>query len=138
MPFEKGNKLGVGAGGGRPKAGHTLQSEAMRATLIELVHKRIKPIVNGQIASAEGLQVMMTKDAENKWTQVINPDEVERLLNSDCKDENYYQIWTKNPETNAAKYLLDQAVGKPKETIDANITGSLSLVQALKGADDEQ
>lgn len=146
MAFQKGNQLSKN--GGRPKAQHTLLAEQMRAHIINRVNAELNPILDAQIGLAKGIQMMMVREWETdkkgnrhrtgKWVQVTDPQEVEDLLNGEQSGDEYYQIWTKTPETNAAKNMLDQAVGKAKESLDANITGNLSLVDIIRKAKEER
>lgn len=98
MPFLPGNQLSIG----RPKANHTLKGEEMRRTLIQMVHKELKPILTGQIELAKGI-----------WYESIGQDGTVRIY----KDK---------PDVNASKYLLDQAVGKAKELVE--LSGGIALL----------
>lgn len=122
-------------GAGRKKGGKnkaTVQKEMLRKRLEELVAQEYDPIVLSKISLAKGFKVMMQRDwvkgkdgkmgRKGQWKQVTDPKEVERLLNSECEGEDYYQIWTENPESRAGEYLIDQVIGKPRESVE--FTGS--------------
>ena len=122
--FQKGNKLGAG----RPKAGHTLLAAKMRERIVERVHKELDPILDAQLSLAKGITIMLTRNKikqENgkykrcgKWYQVTKADEIEMLLNEKDPDDSFYKITLKDPDAKAAGYLLDQAVGRAKQTIE--------------------
>lgn len=114
-------------GAGRKKGSSTLLAIAMREKLSQMVSEEFGPVVKAQLKLAKGAYVMMVKNKKGEWKQITNPADVERLLNSDGEGENYYQIWLKNPSTEATKYLLDQALGKAKETSDVNLTGNVTF-----------
>lgn len=137
MPGESARINGMK--GGRPKAPHTLLAEQMRKRLVEKVHKRLDPMLDAQIGLATGINVVMVRDWETdkktgeahrtgKWVQVESASEIEDLLNGPQNGDDYYQIWTKTPDTNAGKNLLDQTIGKATETTKVDVTsGGISL-----------
>lgn len=49
-------------------------------------------------------------------------------------DDTYYYISTKPMNTHALQQLLDRAFGKPKESVDMNVTGKLSLTALFERA----
>lgn len=143
MPGDASRKNGLK--GGRPKAPHTLMAEKMRKRLVEYVEKNLTPMLDAQGGAAKGLRVMMVRDWERgkdgelhrtgKWVQVTDPKEVEDLVNGSESGDEYYEIWTKNPDVNAGKNLLDQAIGKAKETVDMDVkSGGLSLAELFNKA----
>ena len=121
-------------GAGRHLATSTLQAQEIRRVLVERVFKEVQPLLDAQIGLAKGLQMMMVRDWETKngkqhrtgkWIQVTEQSEVIELLNGNQADDEYYQIWTKTPDNNAAKNLLDQSIGRATEKIEH--TGHVSL-----------
>jgi hypothetical protein len=108
-----------GKKGGRPKSGHTLATEAMRRFLIEKVNEEFGPIIQAQIDLAKGLHVIeQGKDGEVRRYQ-------------------------REPSESAAKQLVDQAIGRAKESIE--VSGDLfekldklegETVEILKGIKD--
>ncbi|MEK7576164.1 MAG: hypothetical protein AAB482_00550 [Patescibacteria group bacterium] len=82
-----------GQKGGRPKANHTLMAEKMRELLIQKVFDEFGPLIDAQIQKAKGTTIVSEKDGT-----IVFKDNL--------------------PDTQAFKTLLEQAVGKPKETIE--------------------
>lgn len=112
---------------GRPKARHTLLAEKMRDALVEQAHKAVYSMVKAQIENAKGITIMMARKWEtNKKTgeehrtgefaQVTEPAEIAELLNGDGQEDEYYHLTTKNPSVEAFKVLLEQSIGRPKES----------------------
>jgi len=87
--FQPGHKLGKG----RPKAAHTIDREKARELLVRTVVKNLRPILKSQVESAKGL-----------WYEKITP------TGSIC-------VYKERPNTESAKYLIDQTIGKAKESI---------------------
>jgi len=89
-----GTQGGFRKNAGRPKgskASHTLESEAVRKSIIKRVKKDTRPVLDALIHSALGL-----------WYEEKMPNGGKR-------------IYKQKPDVQAAKYLFDQVVGRPKE-----------------------
>ena len=89
-----GKKLNGGKreGAGRKKAQHTIETEMLRARMIEKIAKDFDPIIDAQIESAKGL-----------WYE----DEGKK-------------VYRMKPDTQTGQYLLNQSAGKAKDTVDLN------------------
>jgi len=81
-------------GAGRKKAPHTIETELMRKKLVEKVNQEFEPILEGQIEKAKGLYYE------------------KQMLDGQIR------IYKKEPDNKAAEYLINQSIGKPKETLD--------------------
>lgn len=87
--------------GGRPKgsfSNSTKTAMLMREQLVKKVNKELKPILQAQSDAAKGIVV----------EKIVTLDDGK-------KAPRYYR---KEPDINAGKYLIDQALGKPKESIE--------------------
>lgn len=96
---------------GRPPGSvgqNTVKSQAMRAKLLELVEKEFGPIVQANIDLATGIVVHQKVKVKGK---------------------EYDRYYTLKPDAQAQKYILDQAVGKAKETLE--VSGEMTLVQLV-------
>ena len=85
-------------GAGRRKAARTIAKEQMREYLIERVRAEMKPIVDAQIALALGVKV--------------------------AGEDGIYE---KAPDKDAIKYLLDQTIGKARESLDLKHSGVVAV-----------
>lgn len=82
-----------GKKGGRPKAGHTIATEQLRAFVIEQVRQNAQPLLNAKLALALGhKRVVTTRTGKDL-------------------------IYDEPPDATSIQYLLNQAVGKPTETL---------------------
>lgn len=99
MPFKKGEKPNRSPNkGGRPRASHTLASEKARQTLIKEVTKIWKPLIRAQIDLALG-----------HWKEEV-------------KEGGKVKVYMTSPDKDAIKYLVDQTIGRPKESMEVSGT----------------
>jgi hypothetical protein len=91
-------KGGFREGAGRPKAPHTIASETARKLVIERVTANLEPLLNAQIEAAKGIYV-------------------EKEL-----DSGTVLVYREKPDINAGKYLIDQTIGKAKESLAVDLT----------------
>ncbi len=102
-----------GKKGGRPIASTTLITQKIRERVIVKLHERIDPIIDSQINSAIGII----------------------LKKIDSKGLSYYS--EEPPNTSAAKFLIEQAIGRPQEKIEhsGDTKGLVALITALNDED---
>lgn len=112
MGFQKGNKLSKN--GGRPKAPHTLLSEKMKAKYVERASKMADELFDAQVDLALGH--FTEQDSES----------------------GSIKVYKKSPDGSAIKDILDRSQGKAKEVLEADIRGTLSLVELLRRAKEEK
>ena len=97
-------------GGKRENAGRkmgyrAIQAERAREFLIKRIADELEPIVTAQIEAAKGIYYL---------------------------DENDNTIYTKKPDLKAGEFLLNQSVGKPKESIEMSGKDGQSIPLNLK------
>ena len=88
--------------GGRPKARHTIEAAKAREYLINSIAKDLEPILEAQKESAKGI-----------W------------LEEKDKDGKRIRVYQKHPALSTGEYLLNQLVGRPKESLE--VSGGLDL-----------
>lgn len=94
-------------GGARPgagrkvgsKANHTIEAIAIREKLVETVNKNLEPLLTAKLDLTLGHFVEEVK--------------------SDGTTRTYF----KSPDNNSIQYLLNQTIGKPKESLDVTSKG---------------
>lgn len=87
-----------GKKGGRPKGSvgtHTLDASEMRKRIIETVNQNLQPLMEAKMDLALG-------------HNFAHMDEKGNLV----------KVYKKSPDSNSIQYLLNQSVGKPKETME--------------------
>ena len=132
-----GRPPGIPKTGGKPKGYKfpaTLAKEAAREAARVRITERMIPIIDAQIDNAVGISHFMLRDkTTGEWKRLSDPDQIERAMN-DPKAEfgSTYLIYTKDPNTNAARDMLAYAIDKPKEQqMEIQVAGSDALIQAL-------
>lgn len=94
----------------KPKVMKTVQAEAIREKFIEMVQSRHEALIEAQIKSALGEVVLWRTDHEGKTTTMNTA-----------------------PDTQAAKFLYENAIGRPKERIEhSGAIGLVALVARLE------
>jgi hypothetical protein len=130
-PGKRGPKPGTPQRGGVPKGyifPQELQKQEGKARLRELVLTRLDPIVEGLIGKAMGVNHMMLRDDEGKWKRLESAEEITAALNApDAEKDRTFWIHTKDPDVQAAADLLNRAIGKPIEEVQAEVKGGLTI-----------
>lgn len=126
-------------GGARPGAGmpkgyktqKTLDKEAARVAVREVVIRHMNRMLQSQIAHAIGIGHLYTRDKTGKFNKIENQAEVDRLLREGNEDEDYW-IFTKDPSVQAFTDLMNRALDKPKEQEqEIKVTGEITLIDKL-------
>ncbi len=128
MPVPKGQRYG-GIKKGQKHA-KTLEKAAARELVRALITSRLEPLITAQLAHAEGLKYLVTRD--KKTGKFIRVTEAMAKVNDPTKpDEEIIEVWEKDPSVQAFTDLLNRALDKPKEQPqELQISGSLELVSA--------
>ena len=129
---KRGPKPGCPQRGGIPKGTilpKTLQKEEGKAILRQMVLDNLGPIVRGLIGKATGINHMMLRDESNgQWIRLTEPEQIETALNAKGAEEGKtYWIHTKDPDVQAAADILNRAIGKPVEEVQAEVKGGLVI-----------
>ena len=93
-------------GAGRPKGskeGHTLKAEELRKYFVAQVTKHADELLPPLLDSAKGIFIGKKK---------LETGEI-------------ISVYQEKPDVNAAKYLFDQGIGRPRETIE--LAGEVNL-----------
>ena len=126
--------------GGRPPGIHTPHATTIAAreqkavalqTLREMVIAKLGPLVDSQIASAIGRRHLVTRDETGRF-RPVRQGELE-LLNAEGK---VIEILEDQPSTPAFNTLMDRALDKPTEMIQASVELTGGLEDRLKAGRD--
>jgi hypothetical protein len=136
-------------GGKRPGAGrkkgykekHTLAKEAAREVLRQLVTAEIEPMVEAQIKHAKGISYLVYRTKRGgKFTKVtaeLAAELFKRAAKPSDEGGVIIEVWEKEPSVQAFTDLMNRAIDKPAETVNAAISVSVSVVEErLKAARD--
>lgn len=127
-----------GKKGGRPvgttgiQHATTISKAQARNALREVVIRHMDKLLRAQIAHAQGIGHLFTRDKNGKFTRIEDEQAAERLLTEGTEGEDYY-IFMKDPSVPAFTDLMNRALDKPAEQEQTiNITGQIDFVTVLK------
>ena len=109
-------------GGPRPGSGRkrgfkmpkTLEKEAARELLRQIVTRDLQALLTAQLAHAKGIGHLFTRDDKGKYSRVENEQKALDLLAGGTEGRDFY-IFMKDPSVAAFTDLLNRALDKPKE-----------------------
>jgi hypothetical protein len=106
-----GTRGGARLGAGRKRGLASIKAEEARKYLVSRVASELEPIITGQIELAKGAYY------------------------EEADGEGVRKVYRKLPDTRSAAYLVDQAFGRAKETLDMNVKPAFSLIELGKARD---
>lgn len=128
-------------GGARPNSGPkkgvkykaTLNKEAAREALRQIVLARMDTLVGAQLANAEGLKFLMVREKATGKFLRVGKDRAERIN----PDEESAEVWEKEPSIQAFTDLMNRALDKPAEQEQHHdLTGTVRIIHELRAHDD--
>lgn len=120
MKLKHGGKR---AGAGRPKGmkwAKTLAKEAAREEARRLITAAIPSMIRPQIAHAQGIGHLFTRDKNGKFTRIEDEAQALKILTEGTEGEHYW-IFMKDPSVQAFTDLMNRALDKPAEQV--KVTG---------------
>src|SRR3972149_4016087 len=134
MPFQKGksgNPKGLRKG---TKHKGTLSKEAAREVLRQIVLAELKPMTDAQRANAKGSKFRVLRHAKpGKFIKRI--EDASGAVTLDPEHE-IIEVWAKDPSVQAFTDLMNRAIDKPAETINAAVTVSTKIEDRIKAGRD--
>ena len=125
-------------GGKRPGAGRkkgykekqTISKEIAREQLRQIVLAELKPMTDAQIANAKGIKYLVAR--ERKGGKFVRLDEarVKAILEGADSEHEMIEVWEKDPSTPAFTDLMNRAIDKPTETLQAEVNVNVTEIQA--------
>lgn len=110
--------------GGRPKGSKgkgTLDKEAARALLREMVTASMGPMVQAQIANASGIRFLMVREKNSGKFVKVGKDAAEKL----DPEQEIIEVWEKDPSVQAFTDLMNRTLDKPIEQVRADVTATV-------------
>lgn len=108
-----GKREGAGKKKGSKEKG-TLEKEAARALLRQMVLEKLQPLVDAQVANASGIKYLVVRN--KKTGKFIRVTEAMAKLKSSVEDEEeIIEVWEKDPSVQAFTDLMNRAIDKPAE-----------------------
>lgn len=103
-------------GAGKPKgykAPHTLEKEAAREVLRQLVFAHFGPLVEAQIANATGIKYLVVREKATGKFLRVGKGRAEKLK----PEEEIVEMWEKDPSVQAFTDLMNRVIDKPAEQL---------------------
>ena len=91
------------------KTQKTIAKEAAREALRQIVLQRMTELVEAQMAHAEGLKYLVTRDKKTGKFIRVGP------AIASNSDEETIEVWEKDPSVQAFTDLMNRAIDKPAE-----------------------
>ena len=108
------------------KTQKTIAKEQAREALRQIVLSKMESLVAAQIAHAEGLKYLVTR--EKKTGKFIRVTEAMAKAKSGTGDEETIEVWEKDPSVQAFTDLMNRAIDKPAEQLqEVSHSGTLRL-----------
>lgn len=102
---------GKRAGAGRKKEQRTLDKEAARAIVRETVFSALGPLLDAQVANAQGIKYLVVRQkSTGKFVRVG-----ELRAGTHDPDLETVEVWEKDPSVQAFTDLMNRALDKPAE-----------------------
>lgn len=107
------------------KTQKTIAKEAAREALRQLILRKMDTLVAAQIAHAEGLKYLVTRD--KKTGKFIRVTEAMAKAKTG-EHEEIIEVWEKDPSVQAFTDLMNRAIDKPAEQPQQHeVSGNLTL-----------
>lgn len=130
-------------GGARPNSGPkkgakykpTLEKEAARGALREIVLTHMEAMTAAQIAHAQGIKYLVARHRKTGKFVTLTQELTNSILAGQDDEHEAIEVWEKEPSTPAYTDLMNRALDKPKEQVqELHISGALTLEDKLAKA----
>lgn len=109
-----GRKDSITSPRGAITAAVTLAQADCRLTFKTLVEAKLSPVTQALLSKAVGTQAVLIKDENGAWQRVTDDKMLDAVLA--FPEGSVWKVHLQDPDVNAAKFLIDQLIGKAKET----------------------
>jgi len=132
MRFGKNHKK-VGGRKHGSKNKKKLEKEKSLEVYQQAILHELKPLMSAHFAVAKGTQIIIARDKvwdekkkrkvrKGRFVRITRLEDILELMNSDQNEgEDYYIIYTQDPNPKALEDLMNRVFGKPKEEMDLNV-----------------
>jgi hypothetical protein len=107
----------------------TIAKEQGKAIARGIVLRNIEPLVEAQIKNAMGLKYLIVRNRMTGKFEKVSKEQMDALLaNPDSSSTlEFIEVWDKDPNVAAFTDLLNRAIGKPVEEIQAAVSIDVAL-----------
>lgn len=113
------------------KCRKTLEKEAARELVRQMVTRHLEPMIASQVANAIGIKYLVVRQkSSGKFVRVT--EAMARARQALDPDEEIIEVWEKDPSVQAFSDLLNRAIDKPKEQEQQIVvSGEIDLISKL-------
>jgi len=126
---KKHKKIGGRKAGTKNKK--TIEKEVAYEKHQQAILQELTDLRSAHFAVAKGTQIIVAKDLvwddkkkkkirKGRFVKLTRTDEIEDVMNNSKEGEDYYMIFTQDPNPKALEDLINRVFGKPKEQYDLN------------------
>jgi hypothetical protein len=94
-------------------------------------------MVAAQVANAQGLKYLITRNKKTGKFERVSKERMEHLLATPDSDKELesIEVWDKDPSVQAFTDLMNRALDKPAEQVqELKITGEVTVIARLQAA----
>ncbi len=115
-------------GGARPNTRPKGPFDKLKAhmRLQELYWASQERMTEAQIAAAAGVKYLVARNKKGGKFTHLTEEGAKRILSGEDSENEIVEEWEKLPNSQAFAYLTDQALGKPKNIVEADVNVNLS------------
>ena len=109
----------------------TLDKEAQREVLRQMVFARFAPLIDAQIANAQGIKSLVYRDGKTGKFVPVKVGQLEELT----EQGKVIEVWEDKPNVSAFQDLMNRALDKPKEQpieVDVTVQGLDERIRAAR------
>jgi len=110
--------------GGRPKGFDKLRQH-MR--LCEMVAARQDSMTEAQISAAEGVKYLVARNKKGGKFTHLTAESAQAILSGQNTEDEIIEEWEKIPSTAAFTDLMNRVLGKPADTVSADVKGNIVI-----------
>lgn len=112
----------------------SIAKEVLRERARALIAPHLKRLLTAQIAHAEGLKYLVTRDKKTgKFIRVT--EAMAKHKQADAENEEVIEVWEKDPSVQAFTDLMNRLIDKPAEQeLSVKVSGELTLTEKIARA----
>src|SRR5689334_7350167 len=94
--------------------------ERAREQLRTKVLEHLDAMTEAQIASAKGINYLVSRDKKSGKFKVLSAEDAKKLLDGEQSEVEVIEVWKERPNTPAFTDLLNRTIDKPAEQVDVS------------------
>lgn len=108
------------------KYAKTIAKEEANKALAAIVLREMRDMTAAQISNAKGVKFLVVREKKTGKFLRVGKGRAERL----DPEHEIIEIWEKDPSILAYTDLMNRTLGKPKDTVDVEVSGTVVLAGA--------